>query len=228
RKSRNVSSRSVHCAATLVPTSSSNGGGMSNTGRPTMVDVAAKAGVSLSTVSLTYSGAGPISPDMKARVEKAAQALGYAGPSPQGRALRSGRSHIVGVVIHEKLALAFRDPLALRVMDGLIGDLGEMGLGVLLIPSPSDDRDERSLLETAPMDAAVVLRVRDHDEPALDIIHRRGIPLVVMEGTAPPGAGSVTIDDTTATVELIEHLKGLGHTRIGTVTRSEQRREGQE
>src|SRR5690606_37766792 len=77
---------------------------------------------------------------------------------------------------------------------------------------------ERSLLETAPMDAAVVLRVRDHNEPALDIIHRRGIPLVVMEGTAPPGAGSVTIDDTTATVELIEHLKGLGHTRIGTVT----------
>jgi DNA-binding LacI/PurR family transcriptional regulator len=183
-----------------------------------MADVASKARVSLSTVSLTYSGAGPISPDMKARVEKAAEQLGYAGPSPQGRALRSGRSQIVGLVIHEKLQLAFRDPLTLRVMDGLIGDLGEMGLGVLLIPSPSGDADERSLLETAPMDAAVVLRVRERDEPALEILKRHGVPIVVMEGPAPPGAGSVTIDDTTATHQLIEHLKALGHERIGTVT----------
>lgn len=191
---------------------------MGSTRRPTMADVAAKAGVSLSTVSLTYSGVGPISPDMKARVEKAALELGYAGPSPQGRALRSGRSHIVGVVIHEKLHLAFRDPLALRVMDALIEDLGEMGLGVLLIPSPSGEADERSLLDSAPMDAAVVIRVRDRGEPALEILKRRGVPIVVMEGPAPAGAGSVTIDDTTATQELIEHLKALGHERIATVT----------
>ncbi|PKQ26733.1 MAG: LacI family transcriptional regulator [Actinobacteria bacterium HGW-Actinobacteria-4] len=191
---------------------------MGTSRRPTMADVAAKAGVSLSTVSLTYSGAGPISPDMKARVEKAALALGYAGPSPQGRALRSGRSHIVGVVIHEKLHLAFRDPLALRVIDALIEDLGDMGLGVLLIPSPSGEPGERSLLDSAPMDAAVVIRVRDHDEPALEILKRRGVPIVVMEGPAPLGAGSVTIDDTSATVELIEHLMELGHEHIATVT----------
>lgn len=191
---------------------------MSSTGRPTMADVAAAAGVSLSTVSLTYSSAGPISPDMKARVEKAAAELGYAGPSPQGRALRSGRSHIVGVVIHEKLQLALRDPLTLRIMDGLIGDMGEMGLGALLIPSPSGEPDERSLLESAPLDAAVVMRVRDQGEPALEILKRRGVPIVVMEGEAPAGAGSVTIDDATATAELITHLRELGHERIATVT----------
>ncbi len=186
--------------------------------RPTMVDVATAAGVSLSTVSLTYSGAGPISPEMRARVEKAAEQLGYAGPSPQGRALRSGRSHIVGVVIHEKLQFAFRDPLALKVMDGLIADLSDMGLGVLLIPSPTGQVDERSLLDSAPLDAAVVLRVRNRAEPALDILKRRGIPTVVLEGNAPAGAGSVSIDDLSATAELITHLKDLGHTRIATVT----------
>ena len=52
------------------------------TKKPTMADVAARAGVSLSTVSLTYSGAGPISPDTKARVERAAEELGYGGPVP--------------------------------------------------------------------------------------------------------------------------------------------------
>lgn len=191
---------------------------MTSKRRPTMVDVAERAGVSLSTVSLTYSGAGPITPDTKAKVEKAAAELGYPGPSPAGKSLRSGRTHIVGVVIPEKLVHSFRDPNALRVMDGLVEDLGEMGLGVLLVPTPTGDDGERSLLETAGMDAAVVMRVRDHDDPALDMLRRRGIPVVVMEGPAPPGAGSVTIDDEAATAQLIRHLRDLGHERIGTIT----------
>lgn len=186
--------------------------------RPTMADVAARAKVSLSTVSLAYSGAGPISEDMKARVIKAADELGYAGPSAQARALRSGRSHVVGVVIHDQLSLAFRAPLILNIMDGLISDLGEMGLGVLLIPSPSGQADEKSLLETAPMDAAVLFRVRDHDEPALEILRKRAIPTVVMDANAPSGGAEVSIDDGAATVELIEHLQSLGHERIGTIT----------
>ncbi|WP_062209527.1 LacI family DNA-binding transcriptional regulator [Demequina oxidasica] len=191
---------------------------MAKNGRPTMADVAAKAGVSLSTVSLSYSGAGPISPEMKARVEKAAAALEYGGPSAAGRALRSGRSHVVGVVIHDSLTLAFRAPLILQIMDGLISDLGDMGLGVLLLTSPSGVPEENSLLETAPMDAAVLLRVRDHDEPALEILRKRGIPIVVMDGNPPAGGGVVTIDDGPATVDLIKRLQDLGHERIGTVT----------
>lgn len=183
-----------------------------------MADVAAQAGVSLSTVSLAYSGAGPISPEMKARVEKAAQALDYSGPSAQARALRSGRSHVVGVVIHDTFTLAFRSPYILNVMDGLISKLGDMGLGVLLIPNPTGDPDEKSLLDTAPMDAAVVFRVRDHDEPAVEKLRKRSVPFVVMDGDAPAGAGQVSIDDASSTVQLIEHLQSLGHERIGTIT----------
>jgi len=182
-----------------------------------MADVAAKAGVSLSTVSLTYSGAGPISPDMKARVEKAAADLGYAGPSPQARALRSGKTRVVGLVIHDHLQFALRDPITLRVLDSVVGDLGDLGLGVLLLPSPSTDATEPTLLDTVAMDAAVVMRTRDHDEPALEILARRGLPVTIVEGTAP-GAASVTIDDTAGTAHLIRHLMELGHTRIATVT----------
>lgn len=192
---------------------------MARTRRPTMADVAARAGVSLSTVSLTYSGAGPLTPETKAKVERAAAELGYAGPSPNARALRSGRTGVVGVVIHERLQLSFRDPLMLRIMDGLVGDLGLMGLGVLLIPTPIGAADERSLLDTAAMDAVVLLRVRDHDdEPALDIIRRRGLPVVVVEGEPPAGAGVVGIDDRGATEQMIRHLRALGHERIGTIT----------
>lgn len=190
---------------------------MSATRRPTMADVAARAGVSLSTVSLTYSGAGPISPDMRARVEKAATELGYAGPSPQARALRSGKTRVIGLVLHERLQLALRDPFTLGVLDALIGDLSDAGLGVLLLPSPPTVTTEPTLLDTAPMDAAVVMRVRGEHEPALEILARRGLPVATVEGEAP-GAAAVTIGDTAATAELIRHLQGLGHTRIGTIT----------
>ena len=185
--------------------------------RPTMADVASRAGVSLSTVSLTYSGAGPISPEMKARVENAALELGYAGPSPQARALRSGRTRVVGLVLHERLQMALRDPFTLGVLDALIGDLSEMGLGVLLLPSPDANATEPTLLDTAPMDAAVVMRVKDHAEPAFEILARRGLPVATVEGTAP-GAAAVVIDDTAATVTLIRYLQSLGHERIATIT----------
>ncbi len=187
--------------------------------RPTMADVAAKAGVSVSTVSLAYSGAGPVTEETLAKVRSAAAALDYAGPSAQARALRSGRTGIVGVVVHERLVRSLRDPLQLRILDALVEDLGEMGVGVLLLPSPDADGADRSLLATAAMDAAVVLRVRDHDEPALDVLRRREIPAVVME--APDGAATgahITIDDTAATEALVRRLMDAGHTRIATVT----------
>ncbi len=186
--------------------------------RPTMADVAEKAGVSLSTVSLTFSGAGPISDDTRARVEKAALALGYNGPSPLGKSLRSGRSHIVGVVLAFTLGTAFRDPNALRVMDGIVTTLGDMGLGVLLVPSPTGEDKERSLLETAPMDAAIMMRVRGQDDPGVEIVRKRGIPMAVMEGPAPAGAAIVTMNDERAIADLLAHLTSLGHTRIATVT----------
>ncbi len=190
---------------------------MSEDRRPTMADVAEKAGVSLSTVSLTFSGAGPISDDTKLRVERAAAALGYGGPSPLGKSLRSGRSHIVGVVLANSLGRSFRDPNALRVMDGVVSSLGDMGLGVLLVPPPKGTDGERSLLETAPMDAAILMRVRGHNDPAIDIAKKRGIPVAVMEGPAPSGSGLVTIEDQRATADLLEHLTALGHVRIATV-----------
>ncbi|WNM26953.1 LacI family DNA-binding transcriptional regulator [Demequina capsici] len=191
---------------------------MARTRRPTMADVAAQAGVSVSTVSLAYSGAGPLTEETRAKVMAAAAELDYAGPSAQARALRSGRTGIVGVVVHERLVRSLRDPLQLRILDALVEDLGELGVGVLLLPSPAADDRDRSLVATAAMDAAVVLRVRDHDEPALEILRRRGIPAVAME--APDGAvtAHVTIDDTAATAELVRRLRRLGHTRIATVT----------
>ena len=106
-------------------------------GRPTLAKVAEHAGVSVSTASLAFSGAGPITPETRDRVLAAARELGYSGPNPLGRQLRSGRSGIIGVVIGDHAGRAFRDPVSVQVLDGLMQVLGEQGLGVLLVPGLS-------------------------------------------------------------------------------------------
>lgn len=174
----------------------------------------------MSTASLAFSGAGPIAAATRERVHEAAEALGYAGPNPLGRQLRSGRSGIVGVVIGDALRRAFRDPVSTQVLDGLVGTLGPLDLGVLLIPS-SNDPDAPAvdpLLESAAMDVAVVMWGGGEDEPVLSTLRRRNIPTVLVEGQLLPGVGAVGIDDRGGIEQVTRHLVGLGHTRIACVT----------
>ena len=99
--------------------------------QPTLADVAAAAGVSLSTASLAFSGNKPVSEPTRARVLAAAAELGYSGPNPLARNLRQGRSGVVGIAVG-RLSTAFRDPAALPMLDAVSDVLGTAGLGVLL------------------------------------------------------------------------------------------------
>ncbi len=189
--------------------------------RPTLARVAELAGVSVSTASLAFSGAGPITPDTRGRVLQAARQLGYAGPNPLGRQLRSGRSGIVGVVIGDQLARAFSDPVAIPVLDGLVSTLGEHGLGVLLIPgvpSPDPSRSVDPLIETAAMDVAVLVWGIGASDATFDALCRRGVPVVIGEGRRVPGVPLVGVDDAEGTAAAVEHLLALGHSRIAEIT----------
>lgn len=202
--------------------------GRTQPARPTLAKVAEVAGVSVSTASLAFSGAGPITPETRDKVLAAASQLGYTGPNPLGRQLRSGRSRIVGVVIGDHLRRAFRDPVAVQVLDGLVEVLGEEGLGVLLIPGvgaagtgdaahPEPASIDR-LVESAAMDVAVLVwGVLEHD-PTLEALQRRGVPVVVGEGRRVEGAPLVALEDRAGTAEAVRHLVELGHTRIAEIT----------
>ena len=188
--------------------------------RPTLADVAAAAGVSVSTASLAFSGAGPIATATRDRVLATAQELGYTGPNPLGRQLRRGRSGIVGVVVGDALRRSFRDPVSVQVLDGITSELGPLGLGVLLIPGPHD-ADEPAvdpLVESAAMDVAIMLWGGTLDGRILDAVRRRNLPTVLIEGVAEPDLSVVGIADRQGIARLTEHLVGLGHTRIAAVT----------
>ncbi|MEV7973566.1 LacI family DNA-binding transcriptional regulator [Cellulomonas sp. NPDC089187] len=188
--------------------------------RPTLADVASRAGVSVSTASLAFSGAGPIADSTKQRVLDAAAELDYSGPNPLGRQLRSGRSGIVGVVVGDALKRAFRDPVSVQLLDGLVDTIAPAGLGVLLIPGPTDVNEPAvdPLIESAAMDVAVMIWGGTTEDPTLQALRRRGIPAVVVEGHELDGILTIGIDDRHGVAEVTRHLVELGHRRIATVT----------
>lgn len=193
---------------------------MGNRG-PTLSDVAERAGVSVSTASLAFSGSGPIADATRDRVLVAAAELDYAGPNPLGRQLRSGRTGIVGVVIGDRLKRSFRDPVSVQVLDGLVSTLGELGAGVLLIPGTEAGEGGSAvdgLLETAAMDVAVLIWGAFEGDPRLPVLERRGLPIVIGEGPRAPGTSLVETDDRAGFARLARHLHALGHRRFATVT----------
>ncbi|SKC47955.1 LacI family DNA-binding transcriptional regulator [Krasilnikoviella flava] len=204
--------------------------GRSHGTRPTLARVADLAGVSVSTASLAFSGAGPITAETRDKVLAAAAELGYSGPNPLGRQLRSGRSGIVGVVLGDQPGRAFRDPVAVKVLDGLVDVLGAEGLGVLLIPGvrtaaaphaagePAPLPVVDPLLESAAVDVAVLVWGVLTDDVTLAALQRRDVPVVVGEGGRVDGAPLVALDDRAGTAQAVRHLQDLGHTRIAEIT----------
>lgn len=183
--------------------------------RATLAAVAARAGVSPSTASLAFSGSGPVAESTRDRVLAAARELGYAGPDPLARSLRRGRSGIVGAIIGERLLYAFRDPVAVALLDGLAEALSPSGTGLLLLSgdaqhgSPTTEQASRM-----PVDAAVFATCGRDDDPLLDLFLGRGVPVVAVDGPDRPGVTVLQIDDYGGAAELARHVASLGHHRV--------------
>jgi DNA-binding LacI/PurR family transcriptional regulator len=187
--------------------------------RPTLAAVAARAGVSVSTASLVFSGRGPVSDAMRERVQAAATELDYAGPDPTARSLRRGRSGVIGVVTEDTLADSFRDPMNLALLDGigevLDGDAANERFGLLVIPRVSEPGID---LASAPMDAAILLGCSTDVAPAVAALRQRRVPVVAIEAVPMADVVAIDLDNRDASRRGAEHLRELGHTRVAVIT----------
>lgn len=186
---------------------------------PTLARVAARAGVAPSTASLAFSGAGPVAAVTRERVLAAARELGYPGPDPLARSLRRGRSGIVGAVVGDRLLHAFRDPVAVALLDGLAEELAPSGSGLLLI-SGAAHRVGPALEQVAqlPVDVVVFATCGDDEDPLISHFVERGVPIVLVDGSDHDSTSLLTVDDRAGTAAAAQHLAQLGHTRVATVT----------
>ena len=183
--------------------------------RPTLAAVAALAGVSGSTASLAFSGAGPVSESTRSRVMAAAQTLGYAGPDPRAQSLRRGRSGIIGIVVEDRLQDAFRDPMSLAMMDGIADEAGNAGAALLLL---TDTGGQRLDIQSAPMDAVILVGCSTRLDASVAVLRQRGMPVVAIEADEMPGVLSISLDNRAATATLARHLLDLGPENVAVVT----------
>ncbi|GAA4125538.1 substrate-binding domain-containing protein [Knoellia locipacati] len=186
------------------------------TRKVTLRDVADRAGVSISTASLVFSGRGPVADATAERVRGAASDLGYAGPDPLASSLRQGRSGTVAVIVEDRLLHAFRDPFALAVLDGLAQELDAMGTSMLLLADHADSPDNP--LAAHAVDAAIFPLCGRSDSPIVDHLTARHIPMVGAGAPVHDEVVHVVIDERGASATATRHLVELGHTRLAHVT----------
>ena len=195
---------------------------------PSLKSVAHAAGVSVSSVSNAYNKPEQLSESVRAHILEVARAQGYAGPDAAARSLRSRRAGAIGMLFTEQLSYAFSDPYSVGLLAGLAEVAEQSRSGLLLIPvAPIGAGDVDAVEATvqavrqAVIDAIAVYCV-DPDHPAYDVIRDRGLQ-VAATSEMGGGARCVLIDEVGSTRGVGEHIRKLGHRRVGVILGSPSR-----
>lgn len=184
-------------------------------GRPTLETVAQAAGVSAMTVSNAYNRPDQLSEETRARVLAVAKELGYAGPDPAGRSLRTRRADTIGVLLTEQLPYAFADPGLVSFLHGLASGLADAGQALLLVPT--EGNAEHAHVRNALVDGFVLTSLVSGHPAVADVLGRR-LPVVSWGHPKIPGVPRICVDNARASAKAARHLLELGHTSFGVVT----------
>ncbi len=211
----------------MSPRAAAGDGRGSRRRHPTIVDVAERAGVSKSLVSLVLRDAPNVSDEKRAAVTKAAEEIGYR-PNAVARSLVRRRSYLIGVMVSD-----LHNPYFTEVIDGIQAAARGSGYHALFNTGGRAAAGEDEALDT-------LLQLRtDGIVMAGPVLSSRriaavaaSVPVVVVaKHSRSPAHDSITNDDRMGARIAVDHLVSLGHRRIahvdgGTGAGSTQRRAG--
>lgn len=177
-------------------------------------DVAARAGVSVGTVSNVLNSRERVSEEVAGRVDAAIRELGYVR-NDAARQLRAGRSTAIGLVI-----LDVGNPFFTDLARGAEDEA--MAAGYSIILGNSDEKTEREavyldLFEQQRMRGVLISPLGDITA-RLRRLRERGIPAVLVDRTAAdPSFSSVSVDDIAGGTLAMDHLVNIGRRRIAFI-----------
>ena len=187
--------------------------------RPTIADIARRAGVSKGAVSYALNGRPGVSEATRARILAIAKELGWR-PSLAARALTGARAHAIGLVLCRPARVLGMEPFLMELISGIEAELSARSYA-LLLRVVSDHRAElavhRRWWGEGRVDGAFLVDLHV-DDPRVPEIEMLGMPAVVIGH--PSAAGSlvpVWSDDGAAVEETVAYLAALGHRRIARV-----------
>lgn len=177
--------------------------------------VARLAHVSIATVSRTINHIPTVNPKLTKRVWEAIRELNYF-PNTQARALVSGRSRMLGLIVSE-----ITNPFFPELIQGFEDVAVENGYEILIGSTNYEaDRMQRCIRRMVERNAeGVAIMTFGIEQPLLDQLADRNVPLVFVD-LAPnrPGMSVLKVDYHNGIRQGVQHLAALGHRRIAFVS----------
>lgn len=196
---------------------SKGGGGPTGTkqGRPTMRDVAVRAGVSLKTVSRVINGETTVAADLVSKVEEASRQLNYRPNLAANLRGRGRRPSTIGLLIQD-VSNEFSSSVY-RAVEDVASTHGVQVLASNLDEDPVRERELAASLVARRVDGLVIVPA-GHDHRYLAQEQRFGTPIVFLD-RLPAGleADTVVCDNRVGAATGVRHLIDHGHRRIGFV-----------
>lgn len=196
-----------------------NGGRGRGGGRPTLEEVAARAGVGRGTVSRVINGSPRVSDATRAAVQAAVAELGYV-PNTAARALAANRTDAIALVVPEPETRFFAEPYFSDMLRGVGAELTDTEMQLLLIFAGGDRERRRLAQYLAAHRVDGVLLVSVHaDDPLPDLVAQLEIPAVISgPRSAAEALTSVDSDNYGGARSAVEHLLSRGRRRIAHIT----------
>jgi DNA-binding LacI/PurR family transcriptional regulator len=175
-------------------------------------DIGEVAGVSTRTVSRALKNEGRIAPEVKDRIQRIADELGYR-PDPLAQALRTGRGTEVPVLLFQP------DELLMKRVAGLEAELGIHGYTTRLLHLESEESEIARTVERLSRDRLAGLVIdgtfsRHFSEAGIKPLDDLGVPVVRLSSFSRDVVGSY-IDRARGIADGVRYLHAQGHRKIG-------------
>ena len=180
----------------------------------TIVDVARRAGVSVSTVSHVVNRTRTVSPGTAKLVEQAIAATGFT-PNSIAQSLARSATNSVGIAIS-----AISNPYFSDIICAIETECSRLGLMVFLSDTQDDPEQELRVvraLHQRRVDGIILAPSADPEQQALRYLEQSGIPCVLVDRLPSGRFDRVGVQNKRAMELLVSHLIGHGHERIGLI-----------
>ena len=182
----------------------------------TLKMLAKECGVSVATVSKALNGASDISAETALRIQQTASAMGYT-PNSAARALKTSRSHNLGVIFDDGTSSGLTHEYFAYVLDSFKRHAEELGYDVTLISSQTGPwgSDYISHVRFRRCDGVAVL-VSDWAAAAVEEFERTGVPVVSLDYPYE-NCSCIESDNVSGIRSLLEYVYAQGHRRIAAI-----------
>ncbi|MFD3663030.1 LacI family DNA-binding transcriptional regulator [Streptomyces sp. NPDC058659] len=187
--------------------------------RPTMTDIARRAGVSKVAVSYALNGQPGVSETTRASIKSIAEELGWR-PNSAARALTGGRAQAVGLVVRRPARTLGVEPFFMEFISGVETVLAERSYA-LMLQMVADQEQEievcRRWWGERRVDGVFLMDLQT-DDGRIQAVQDIGLPAVAIGPPDVSGAlPAIWSDDAESVHEIVRYLATLGHRRIARV-----------